>query len=171
MKIRGFEIISKEQYDKDIKEEILNKYSFDNCYIHEEIKLPKRATALSAGYDVFSTLEFQLLPNDEIKLPTGIKSYMQNDEVLKAYPRSSLGFKYYLRFANTIPVIDADYIFSKNEGHIWIKLRNEGEKVLSIKKGEAICQFIFEKCLLADGDNYKGEKRDGGIGSTNKGEA
>ena len=169
MKIRGFETVSQSQYDKDLKEEILNTFHLDDCTLHEYLKLPKRATALSAGYDVFSTLEFNLQPNEDIKLPTGIKSYMQNDEVLKAHPRSSLGFKYYLRFANTIPVIDADYIFSKNEGHIWIKLRNEGSKVLSIKKGEAICQFIFEKCLLADGDSYEGEKRDGGMGSTNKG--
>jgi dUTP pyrophosphatase len=168
-RIRGFEKISENQFNKDFAE-IIELYHDDdeNPIIYSEIKLPQRATAKSAGYDVYSPTYFRLLPNEEIKLPTGIKAYMQDDEVLKAYPRSGLGFKYYLRFANTIPVIDADYINSDNEGHIWIKLRNEGTKIMRIDKGEAICQVIFEKYLLADGDNYTGKERNGGFGSTSK---
>jgi len=165
MKIRGFEVISEKQYIEDFKE-TLEEFTAQECLAYEKIILPKRATALSAGYDVFSTVGFLLPPNKEIKLPTGIKSYMQNDEVLKAYPRSGLGFKFYSRLANTIGIIDADYIFGKNEGHIWIKLRNEGNKSMLIEKGEAICQFIFEKYLLADGDSYEGKKRIGGLGSS-----
>jgi dUTP pyrophosphatase len=156
-KIRGFEKVSKEQFLKD---------TFGNEQLYDEIKLPKRATAKSAGYDCYSLYNFELQPNGEIKIGTGIKAYMQNDEVLKAYPRSGLGFKYYTRLANTIGVIDADYTFADNEGHIWVKLRNEGNKILYINKGEAICQFIFEKYLLADGDSFEGEKRIGGFGST-----
>ncbi|MCF8009453.1 MAG: hypothetical protein K9K32_06775, partial [Halanaerobiales bacterium] len=107
-------------------------------------------------------------PGSEIKIPTGIKAYMQPDEVLFAYPRSSLGFKYYCRLANTIGVIDADYYNNEdNEGHIWIKIRNEGDKQMKIKCGEAICQVIFQKYLLVDGDSFEGERRKGGIGSTN----
>jgi len=167
-KIRGFEKISFTQYKTDFKE-IIDTYFADEYYYYDEIQLPKRATAFSAGYDVFSTVQFQLLPNEEIKIPTGIKAYMLHDEVLKAYPRSGLGFKYYLRFANTIPIIDADYYNNlNNEGHIWVKLRNEGDKPMFIKKGEAICQMIFEKYLLADNDNYEGNKRIGGFGSTSK---
>lgn len=167
-KIRGFEKISLTQYQTDFKD-IINIYFPDEYSSYEEIQLPKRATALSAGYDVFSTIQFQLLPNEEIKIPTGIKAYMQNDEVLKAYPRSGLGFKYYSRLANTIGVIDADYHNNpNNEGHIWIKLRNEGNKPMFLKKGEAICQMMFEKYLLADGDSFEGDKRIGGFGSTSK---
>lgn len=159
MKVRGFEKISVEQFNKDVGN-MLSKY--------EQIKLPQRATAKSAGYDVFSLIDFALQPNEDIKLPTGIKAYMQDDEVLKAYPRSSHGFKYYIKLANTVGIIDADYYDNEgNEGHIWVKLRNEGNKLLEIKKGDAICQFIFEKYLLADGDNFNGEKRKGGFGSTN----
>lgn len=165
--IRGFKKISEKQYDKDFRDIISTYYPEEFC-LYDEIILPKRATALSAGYDVFSTLDFKLNPNGEIKLPTGIKSYMQNDEVLKAYPRSGLGFKYFIRLANTIGIIDADYFCGDNEGHIWIKLRNEGDRLLTIKKGEAICQVIFEKYLLADGDSFDGVKRIGGIGSTGK---
>lgn len=164
---RGFEKISQNQYYRDF-EEIVKKYFSGEYTTYEEIQLPRRATALSAGYDIFSTIDFQLLPNEDIKIPTGIKVYMQNDEVLKIYPRSGLGFRYYSRLANSVGIIDADYIQAKNEGHIWVKLRNEGTKPMLIKKGEAICQAIFEKYLLADWDSFEGEMRIGGFGSTSK---
>ena len=160
MKKRGFEKISKEQFVEDF----FNTY-FDTNY--EFINLPERGTACSAGYDVFAPAGFKLFPGDEIKIPTGIKAYMQNDEMLLAYPRSSLGFKYYCRLANTIGIIDADYYDNEdNEGHIWVKIRNESKKEMTIERGEAICQLIFQKYLLADGDSFDGEERTGGIGST-----
>ena len=175
-KIRGFEKISREQFEKDFvgylfdpdvwetESEQDREYRFNKA-----IKLPKRGTAKSAGYDFFSPIGFTLNPGQDINLPTGIKAYMQKDEVLKAYPRSGHGFKYYARLANTIGIIDSDFFNNeKNEGHIWIKIRNEGDKVLKIEQGEGIAQFIFQKYLLADGDNFEGEKRKGGFGSTNK---
>lgn len=157
---RGFEKISQEQFDKDFKDLDIIKL--------EEIKLPKRATARSAGYDIFSPIEFTLKPNEETLIPTGFKAYMLKDEVLKIYPRSSLGFKYFTRLANTVGIGDSDYYNAeKNEGHYWVKLRNEGEKELNIEKGEAIAQAIFQKYLLSDGDDFTGEERVGGFGSTN----
>ena len=160
MRQRGFEVISEEMFNKLF-------YPFDVKY--EELKLPKRATAKSAGYDIFTPIDIQLEPNDEIKIPLGIKAFMLDDEVLLAYPRSSHGFKYYVRLANTIGVIDADFYNNPdNEGNIWLKIRNEGNNNFFVKKGEAICQLIFQKYLLADGDDFIGDSRKGGIGSTNK---
>ena len=161
VKTRGFEVISTEQLEKDFSE------IQDTMYDTIKVKLPKRGTALSAGYDLFAPFDFELKPMEEIKIPTGLKVYMLNDECLKIYPRSGLGFKYHLKIANSIPVIDADYFGNKNnEGHIFVKLRNEGDKIVSIKQGEAFCQAIFEKYLLADGDSFIGEERVGGFGST-----
>lgn len=166
-KVRGFEKVSFEQFKKDV---------LDEFYLEEEvcrdmydnINIPIRATALSAGYDCYSTIDFTLRVGQEIKIPTGIKSYMQSGEVLLAYPRSSLGFKYSLKLCNTIGVIDADYVNNeKNEGHIFVKLRNHGDNEIKVKTGDAICQFIFTPFLLADGDNFKGKERKGGFGSTN----
>ena len=158
MKTRGFEIISKQQFEKDCG---------DN-FQYEDIKLPRRATAKSAGYDMYSLIDFTLQPGKDAKLPTGIKSYMLHNEALFAYPRSSLGFKYYCRLANTIGVVDADFYNNEdNEGHIWIKIRNESDKPMVIRKGEAIVQLIFQKYLLADGDSFTGDERKGGFGSTN----
>ena len=157
MRTRGFEIISKQQFEKDCS---------DN-FRYEDIKLPRRATAKSAGYDMYSLIDFTLPPGNEAKLPTGIKAYMLHNEVLFIDVRSSLGFKHYCRLANTIGVIDADYHNNEdNEGHIWIKIRNESEKPMVIRKGEAIVQLIFQKYLLADGDSFTGDERKGGFGST-----
>lgn len=167
VKTRGFEKVSFEQFSNSIKnidmtQTILNK-------IYDSIKLPKRATKLSAGYDCYAPYGFTLNPGEEIKIPTGIKAYMQPGEVLLAFPRSGLGFKYFCRLANTIGVIDADYIESDNEGHIFVKLRNEGDKEMHIKIGDAMCQLIFMPFLLVDGDSFdNGNQRNGGFGSTNK---
>ena len=162
MRKRGFEKISTPQIEKDIR-----KYGWAEFVKKSDIKLPKRATSKSAGYDIFAIRDFKLEPNKEIKLPTGIKAYMQPDEVLKIYPRSSLGFRYYARLANSTGLIDADYYGNEdNEGHIWVKIRNESGEEMAIQKGEAICQAIFQKYLLADGDSFDGNKRKGGIGST-----
>lgn len=156
MKIRGFELISKEQFAKD----------FDTG-IDTYITLPKRATKLSAGYDCYAPIDIYLEAGEDVKVPTGIKTYMYPGEVLMALPRSGLGFKYYCRLANTVGVVDADYIQSDNEGHIFVKLRNEGDKPMVIKQGEAMCQFIFMPFLLADGDDFEsGNERNGGFGST-----
>lgn len=155
-KKRGFKLIGLKQMSVDFKD----KKGFI-------IELPKRATKGSAGYDCFAPFDIELKPWEEMKIPTGIKAYMKNGEVLMAFPRSGLGFKYYCRIANTIGVIDKDYIESDNEGHIFIKLRNEGSKNMIIKRGEGMCQLIFIPFLLADGDNFKkGKNRNGGFGST-----
>lgn len=92
--IRGFKTISPEQCDKDFK----RPYS---------IRKPKRATRYSAGYDFFAPYDLHLEPGESITVPTGIRAYMKNDEVLEIYPRSGLGFKYGIRLSNTVGIIDA----------------------------------------------------------------
>jgi dUTP pyrophosphatase len=162
-KKRGFKKITLKQWEEDA----FYKKEYPLIIKYEDIKLPKRATSKSGGYDIFSTVEFTLKPNEEIKIPTGIKCYMLDDEKFEISPRSGLGFNYYLRLANTIGKIDADYIDNeKTEGHIWIKIRNEGTTPLTIKKGDAVVQGSFEKYLLMDGDDFTGTKRIGGLGST-----
>lgn len=157
-KYRGFEFVSTEQLEK----------SFGEDRNEAILKLPKRATKGSAGYDCYAPVDIYLGPGNDIKIPTGIKSYMRNGEMLMAFPRSGLGFKYYCRLANTIGIIDKDYYNNPdNEGHIFVKLRNEGDEPLIIRRGEAMCQFIFTPFLLADNDNFTdGNDRIGGFGST-----
>lgn len=164
-KIRGFEKVSVMRWMTDVNNETsyYNENDFDN------IRMPKRATSHSAGYDIFSPIDFNLEPGSTIKIATGLKAYMQPDEFLMIFPRSGLGFKYYTRLANTVGIGDSDYYNnSGNEGHYFVKIRNEGEIPLTIKSGDAIAQAIFQKYLLTDEDNFEGKERIGGIGSTSK---
>lgn len=137
---------------------------------YDTIKLPKRATKGSAGYDFYSPIDFSLAPNETIKIATGIRAYMEDGWVLKIYPRSGLGFKYRLGLNNTVGIIDQDYYYSDNEGHIQIKMTNASNegKVVSVKAGEAFAQGIFIEYGITF-DDYVTETRNGGFGSTNKG--
>jgi dUTP pyrophosphatase len=158
-RIRGFEKISKEQFLKDIKGEMLS---------YDDIILPRRATKKSSGYDFYSLKTFILKPNEEIILSTGIKTYMQDNEELKIFVRSSMGIKYNIRLKNQTGKIDADYYNnSSNEGHICIALKNEGDKDWIVNKGNAVAQGSFYNYLIGDNDCPISEERKGGIGSTN----
>lgn len=156
-RIAKFEKVSKEQWSQAVP----NAYGYDN------IKLPKRATSGSAGYDFYSTVAFKLQPGETFKIPTGIRCKMDAGWVLLIAPRSGLGFKYRLQLDNTIGVIDSDYCYSDNEGHIWIKMTNCGDKIITIEEGQGIAQGIFVPYGITSDDNVLAI-RNGGFGSTDK---
>lgn len=132
------------------------------------VKLPKRKTKKSAGYDFFAIEDFTLYPNKLCIVPTGVKAYMEDDEVLYLHIRSSVAFKRGVRMLNSIGVIDADFVDNTdNEGEISLGLLSHNDDIVHIKKGERIAQGVFHKFLITDDDNAEGE-RVGGIGSTNK---
>ena len=137
--------------------------------VYESIKLPKRATKGSAGYDFYSPLAFTLKPGESIKIPTGIRAYMREDYVLTIFPRSGLGFKFRLQLNNTVGIIDSDYYYSDNEGHIFIKLTNDSNesKVLKLAAGTGFAQGIFLPFGITEDDDVT-EVRNGGFGSTTK---
>ncbi len=129
--------------------------------------LPRRATAGSAGYDFFAPRAFRLEPGETIRIPTGVRARIEPGWMLMLFPRSGLGFKYRLRLDNTVGIVDADYFGAKNEGHIFVKLTNDGERPLSVAAGEAFCQGVFVPFGLTEDDAADGE-RIGGFGSTNQ---
>ena len=137
--------------------------------VYESIKLPKRATKGSAGYDFYSPLAFALQPGETIKIPTGIRASMREDYVLMVFPRSGLGFKFRLQLNNTVGIIDSDYYYSDNEGHIFIKLTNDSNegKVLELAAGTGFAQGIFLPFGITKDDEVS-EVRNGGFGSTTK---
>lgn len=151
--------ISKSQFDEDITE-LMSSY--------DDIIIPKRATKYSAGYDFIAPFDFTLCPNETIKIPTGIKVQLDEDKFLAIVPRSSLGFKYRCQLNNTIGIIDSDYFDKeKNEGHIFVKMTNNGDRCFSVSKGDAFCQGIILQYFLTEDDDSCEERR-GGIGSTNR---
>lgn len=135
--------------------------------IYDNIKLPKRATAGSAGYDFYAPVSITLEPGETIKIPTGIRVEMESDWVLKCYPRSGLGFKYRLQLNNTVGIIDSDYFYSDNEGHIFAKLTNDTneERTVEIAAGTGFMQGIFVEYGITMDDNVTAV-RNGGFGST-----
>lgn len=167
-KIARFEKVSYEQFKKDFA----SSFSFledDIDNIYNNICLPRRATKGSAGYDFFSPIEFELKPGETIKIPTGIRVFIDSNYFLAVFPRSGLGFKYRLQLNNTVGIIDSDYYYSDNEGHIFVKITNDSNenKTVNIKAGEGIIQGIFIPYGLADEDDVK-NIRNGGFGSTSK---
>ncbi len=136
--------------------------------IYSSIKLPQRATAGSAGYDFFTPIAINLAPGETIRIPTGIRCQMEEGWVLKIYPRSGLGFKFRVQLDNTVGIIDQDYYFSDNEGHIMIKITNdtkEGKEVI-LDAGKGFAQGIFVEFGITCDDEADGI-RNGGFGSTN----
>ncbi|MFR7592089.1 MAG: dUTP diphosphatase [Longibaculum sp.] len=136
---------------------------------YDTLKLPKRATKGSAGYDFYTPIDVYLKPGETLKIPTGIRCEMNESWVLMIYPRSGLGFKYRLQLNNTVGVIDSDYFYSDNEGHIFIKMTNDSNegKIVDVKAGQGIAQGIFMQYGIVEDDDVS-EVRNGGFGSTTK---
>ena len=168
-RIAKFHKVSKERFTADWIDTFAQSQE-EAEKIYEAIRLPKRATAGSAGYDFFAPAEFTLKPSETVKIPTGIRVEMQPEWVLKCYPRSGLGFKYRLQLNNTVGIIDSDYFYSDNEGHMFIKITNDSneDKTLELPKGAGVVQGIFLPFGITLDDASSGQ-RNGGFGSTDKG--
>jgi len=134
---------------------------------YKNIILPLRATSGSAGYDFFAPNDIALKPNETIKVATGVRVKIEDGWVLQIFPRSSLGFKYRLRLDNTVGIIDSDYYYADNEGHIFIKMTNLGDKELFVERGKAFAQGIFLEYGITMDDTCTAT-RTGGFGSTDK---
>ncbi len=167
-RIARFEKVSYEQFEKDWLKCFPD--TADVKEIYDGIKLPKRATAGSAGYDFYAPENITLTEGKSTLIPTGIRSKIENGWVLSIYPRSGLGFKHRVQLDNTVGIIDADYYGADNEGHIMIKLscdaHDEGHTV-SLSKGDGFAQGIFTQFGITL-DDTADEIRTGGFGSTTK---
>lgn len=168
-RIAKFKKVSLNQFVIDWIKTFTNRGNHIITEIYNYIKLPQRATTMSAGYDIFSPFDFTLEPGETIKIPTGIRCEMEEGWVLKCYPRSGLGFKYRLQLDNGVGIVDGDYYKSDNEGHIFLKMTNDTKegKTLHVKAGEGIAQGIFVEYGITVDDDVT-EVRNGGFGSTDK---
>lgn len=166
-RIAKFHKVSEARFLEDWKENFPEASDEEIRQIYREITLPERATAGSAGYDFYSPVDFSIAPGESIKIPTGIRVEMDQEWVLKCYPRSGLGFKYRLQLNNTVGIIDSDYFYSDNEGHMFAKLTNDGRegKTVELAKGTGFMQGIFVEYGITVDDDASGV-RNGGFGST-----
>lgn len=143
---RGFEIVS--------------------AFKGQGIIMPERKTACSAGYDICAAADVTVPPGEVALIPTGLKAYMQRDEYLGIFIRSSIAVKYRLALINGQGIVDADYYNNpENEGHIMLAVINLGTAPVSITRGMRIAQGIFYRYLTIPGDTAAGPRL-GGYGST-----
>ena len=178
-----FEKITREQWVKDVinsyQLEYLTEGHFEKINkLYDGIKLPKRATKYSAGYDFYVSGDVLIPMEHAGVIPTGIRWVCDKEEdknkVLQIYPRSGIGFRTGVRLMNTVGIIDADYWEGDNEGHIMIKLYNpmnlhsNPTGHLQVKNGEAIVQGVITEYHTCDDEEEIVEKRTGGMGSTDK---
>lgn len=171
VRVGKFEKVSYEQFDGAMRElySDADSSSFNDLIrsTYDKIQLPTRGTSGSAGYDFKSPVPFELAPGASIKIPSGIRVKIDDGWWLAGLPRSGMGFKFKARLANTVGVIDSDYYGSSNEGHIFIKLCNEGNKTITVDAGDGIIQGIFMPYGITYDDDAAGV-RDGGFGSTGR---
>ena len=160
MSIAKFGHVSDQQYRQDMG-------TRRNYMPVDQIPMPKRSTRGSAGYDFVSPVEILIPAGGKAVIPTGIRCEMESGWVLMLFPRSGLGFRHQIRLSNTVGVIDSDYAFAENEGHIQVSLRNPTDTDLIISRGERFCQGIFLPYGLAEEEDSFTE-RTGGLGSTGK---
>lgn len=147
-RVRGFELITAFQGQTEL--------------------LPQRETAHAAGYDLKVAEDTEIAPGEIVLVPTGVKAYMQDGEVLYLYDRSSNPRKKGLVLINSVGVIDGDYYNNpNNEGHIFAQMQNISDQVVRLEKGDRIVQGVFAPFLVVDGDCATGS-RTGGFGSTGK---
>ena len=137
--------------------------------MYENIKLPSRATSGSAGYDFYLPFEISLKAGEQITIPTGIRFKCEQDYALFVFSKSGLGTRNRLQLNTTVSIIDSDYFYSDNEGHMMYRIihdsKNEND-VLNLAQGKGFLQGVFIQYGITNSDNSSG-KRNGGFGSTN----
>ena len=167
-RIAKFHKVSQKQFINDWKDTFDVTDEREIIRIYAQLKLPVRATAGSAGYDFFSPIPIVLKPRETVTIPTGVRVAMEDNWVLMCFPRSGLGFKFRLQLNNTVGIIDSDYFYADNEGHIFAKLTNDSieNKTIELPQGNGFMQGIFIEYGITWDDNAE-ELRFGGLGSTN----
>lgn len=162
-KIATFEKVSFEQYLQDRQKADGNADEVNAIRREwENIRLPERATTGSAGYDFFLPMGC-CFDKEQLLIPTGVRCKIEPGWFLMCCPKSGLGFKYRMKLANTLGVVDGDYYFSTNEGHIMAKINSKVP--FHLDAGAKFMQGIFLPFGITTDDVAVGV-RDGGFGST-----
>ena len=174
VKVAKFSKVSFEQFCQDMEACGHTDYTTRQLRsIYDAIKLPTRATAGSAGYDICTPIGFfltNLNANPKgFTFPTGLRCEMNPSYVMLIIPKSGLGFKHYSRLGNTIGCVDSDFWDSDNEGDIMVNIRSDipGHEPVHIDAGKAVCQALFLPYGVTDDDTASGV-RNGGFGSTGR---
>ncbi len=165
-RIAKFEKVSIKQFVSDFNECIGGNVAAARM-LYDNIAIPRRATAGSAGYDMITPFSFTLAPGESVKIPTGLRIRMQPGWMLLILPKSGLGSRFRLQLDNTMGLIDSDYYDAANEGHIMVPVTNDSKsgKTLILEAGKAFVQAVLVPYGITEDDSAEGV-RQGGFGST-----
>ena len=165
-RIAQFEKVSSSQFASDFISCIGGNEKAAEA-LYDNIRIPARATAGSAGYDIVTPVSFVLAPGESVKIPTGLRIKMEPGWMLLILPKSGLGSRFRLQLDNTMGLIDQDYYSAANEGHIMVPVTNDSKsgKILEVPAGKAFVQAVLVPFGITCDDDAEGERK-GGFGST-----
>lgn len=166
-----FEKVSFEQFSADMEQWMLDfNWEMHEVY-YDSVKLPKRQTKGSAGYDIASPMRLIIEPGEQVVIPSGIRAVFSDEELktwhLEVFAGQACQSGEGLNITNQVEIINADHFQGENEGDILLALKNTSRKIIDIAQGERICQGIFKIHGLTTDDDAEGH-RSGGVGSTGR---
>jgi dUTP pyrophosphatase len=114
--------------------------------LSNDVPVPAKATELSAGFDLTSTIDYILAPGEWKLFPTGLKVAIEPGYEMQIRPRSGIAFKKGVTVLNSPGTIDADY-----RGEVGVILINHGLlEAFSVQKGDRIAQAVFAPIPVVD---------------------
>jgi dUTP pyrophosphatase len=157
--------------------------------LHDDVVLPSRATAGSAGFDLRAYLRrrtircsdgvsqserpadersgewgVELAPREMALIPLGFRTRLPPDVEGQVRPRSGQSFKHALTIPNAPGTVDSDY------AEEWMVIvRNDAPVARRIVHGERIAQVVFARYValeLREDTVQRSTERAGGFGST-----
>ena len=138
--------------------------------LREDAVTPKRATAGSAGMDLYACVEgpVTIEPHKIAVIPTGFAIELESPAyVAYIFARSGLAIKSGIAPANCVGVVDSDY-----RGEVKVGLINQTDEAFTVMPGDRIAQMVISRVELPETvecDELGGTVRgDGGFGSTGK---
>jgi dUTP pyrophosphatase len=159
--------------------------------LHDDVMLPSRATAGSAGFDLRAHLigrtvrcsdaqtqyeraateehgewGIELAPHEMALVPLGFRTRLPRDVEAQIRPRSGQAFKHALTIPNSPGTVDSDY------AEEWMVIvRNDAPVARRLVHGERIAQVVFARYAvveLTEGTVMRTSERAGGFGSTGR---
>ncbi len=149
---------------------VINMSTLKIKKLNEKAVIPERATAGSAGMDLYAVLDepITLKQGETALIPTGIAIALESaNEVALIFPRSGLSIKHGIGLLNSVGVIDSDY-----RGEIKVGVINQIDKEYTIEPNERIAQMVIMPVCLPEIKEVEEldetERGTGGFGSTNR---
>jgi dUTP pyrophosphatase len=103
------------------------------------VKSPNRGTNLSAGIDFYVPDDFRsrdVMPNESVLVPSGIKVEVPEGHALIAFNKSGVAVKKSLVMGAC--VVDEDY-----QGEVHLHLINVGHERVNVSPGDKLAQFLL----------------------------